>query len=1118
MLHATLDENDDHPSNKKIKTNTFKGQEYFDNEFFNDFRKFFKSLNTLYTFLICRKQVITTFEKLKIPIEKQLKRKLSELDFSKVQVILPNDTLFKYIDENQIFTEAKEFDFKNGFQQKDNEDIFKLKNSNENSDNYRSTQLLIFEFIDGNMKKNWTTISENLNDPNNKYSHFNNYAKKVFHYSSEDLKKMINKRELHFNNRLIDFINKCTEKNLNPENELTYLATSMLPQMKNYEDPIVAMEKAKLLRNNKLANSNNDEDGAITIPEMIQSLKNTTFYNSQIKEEVTIESKHSQFENLNFNISEQVLNSLPHKKFYTHQADAINAINNGENVIITTSTSSGKSLIYQLSTIDFLLKKPNSTFLYIFPTKALAQDQKRAFENLLTTINENSNNSIPELRNIIIDTYDGDTDQQKRKFIRDNARIIFTNPDMIHTSILPNHPKWRPFLYNLTFIVVDELHIYKSLFGSHVVLVMRRLQRLCREYYENNFLQFISCSATLKNPIKHMQDIFSINDVTLINNDGSSTGAKHLVIWNPQILAQHERKRESFIRDSAKILVELMLKNVRTIAFCYVRRVCELLMKEVRLIFQEMNRMDMITDVMSYRGGYSASDRRKIEREMFHGNLKAVISTNALELGIDIGNLDAVLMCGFPLSVANFHQQSGRAGRRNKDSLTLVVASDSPVDQHYVAHPESLINSDDLDSYQDLVLNFDNMLILESHIQCAAFELPINIERDSKYFEEKHLLKICHERLQSDSEGYHTHPRFLPWPSSNVSLRGVEEDYYAVIDRTNGKDIVIEEIEASRTSFTLYDGAILIHQGYPYLVKEFNVEEKYASVIRVDVDWLTSQRDFTDVDPQEIELIRSLENSDVPVYFGKFLVTIVVFGYFKVDKYNRIMDSVETYNPPINIRSKGLWIDLPSRALDLCEAKNLNIAGAIHAAEHAIMGLLPKFIVAGVDEISTECKAPEKEFAERQTKRKRPARLVFYDSRGGVYGSGLSIKAFEHIDDILEASLTRVQECPCDTGCPDCVAASFCKEKSLVLSKQGCLILLHCILGHDTDAFIGSILDGPESNMPEIKVETVVPVQDHVNFSEDFKIIDVRINKNAKLDEMEVKVEEVGFKEEKKEF
>lgn len=898
------------------------------------------------------------------------------------------------------------------------------------------------------------------------------------------MKKMISKRETFFKEKLSTFITKYRDKGADPYIELTRLAENYVPTMKSYEDPIEQMISSK-------SDLVVDEDGMgrPTIPRMIEKLKKIDTYYDQIKEHYTIPERTAEYGDLDFDLSPEVYPALEHDRFYVHQATAINAIHAGKNVIITTSTSSGKSLIYQLSAIDILLRDPESTFMYIFPTKALAQDQRRAFESIIS--------KIPELSDVSVATYDGDTEKLQRASIRRNARVIFTNPDMIHASILPNHINWKHFLYNLKIVVVDELHVYRGLFGSNVALVMRRLLRLCKCYYNNDNLRFISCSATLRSPIEHMKNMFGIDDVLLINEDGSPRGSKHLVIWNPPVLAQHERKRENFIHESAKCLVELVLQNVRTIAFCYVRRVCELLMKDVRNILQELNREDLLVDVMSYRGGYSASDRRKIEREMFHGNLKAVISTNALELGIDIGGLDAVLMCGFPLSMANFHQQSGRAGRRNRDSLTLVVASDNPVDQHYVAHPSILLHGDDSESYQDLVLDFDNLLILEGHIQCAAFELPIVIERDQIFFKREHLEKICRERLQHNAEGYHAHNRFLPWPSKHVSLRGVEEDRYAVIDITNGRNIVIEEIEASRTSFTLYDGGIFIHQGYPYLVKEFNSDERYATVQRVDVDWVTNQRDFTDVDPQLIEMVRSLDDSDIPVYFGKIRTKIVVFGYFKIDKFKRIIDAVETNNQPVIFYSKGLWIDIPARALELCTSKELNIAGAIHAAQHAIMGLFPRFIITGVDEVQTECKAPEKEFAERQTQRIRPARLIFYDSKGGEYGSGLSVKAFEHIDDILKATLERIEECTCSDGCPDCVAATYCKEHSLVLSKPGALVLLHSILGHEESDFVDKIKDGPEPNLPDIKVETVTAVKDHIKFSQNLKVI------GAQLEELE---------------
>ena len=1056
-------------------------------EQFKELRKIFFRLNTFYTFLMSRKHVITTFDTLKKPIEKDIKRKLGPLDLAKIAFLLPRDVVFKYMDINQFHTESKVFSMKSGFEQKSN-DIFELKPEDNENGESEETQVLMFEFIDGDMSRKLSRRE------------FKTQVK-MPDFSPEAMRKMISQRRKIFERSLQKFISEQIHKGQNPWKVLSNEAEALIPEPKPFVDPIEAMMKSKEGRESRVVLDAENGMSRLSMPTLIKKLQMSELYNNQIVSHMTVNERSAQYGELNFELSPGALEAFEHKTFYSHQADAINAIHEGKNVIITTSTSSGKSFIYQLSAIHILLQDPNATFMYIFPTKALAQDQRRAFQVLLSR--------IPQLSQVVVDNYDGDTEQEKRSFIRKNARVIFTNPDMVHASILPNHPNWRHFLMHMKLVVVDELHMYKGLFGSHVALVMRRLLRLCRGFYDNNEVRFISCSATLKRPVEHMRSIFGIEDVTLINEDGSPRGDKHLIVWNPPVLPLHIRRRENFIHESAKILVQLILENVRTIAFCYVRRVCELLMKEVRTIFQEMNRLDLLNEVMSYRGGYSPSDRRKIEQEMFHGNLRAVISTNALELGIDIGGLDAVLMCGFPLSLANFHQQSGRAGRRNRDSLTLVVASDSPVDQHYAAHSEVLLEGSNDDTFQELILDFENVLILEGHIQCAAFELPISIERDKAYFEAAILKKTCDERLHKDENGYHTHNRFLPWPAKLVSLRGSEDDQYAVVDITNGRNVVIEEVEETRTSFTLYDGAIFVHQGYPYLVKEFNPDEHYAKVQRVDVEWTTSQRDFTDVDPKEIEMIRSLENSDVPVFFGKIQTTIVVFGYFKIDKYKRIIDAVETHNPPVVIQSKGLWIDIPPTAINLCKNKQLNVAGGIHAAQHAIMGLLPAFIVAGVDEIHTECKAPEKEFAERQTKRKRPARLIFYDSKGGQYGSGLSVKAFEHMDVVLEGALKRVEECPCDYGCPECVAAAFCKENSLVLSKPASLIILHTILGHPESDYIDRIAEGPEPNMPEINIETIVPASDHVKFSQDVKIIDVRRGANAVEPTQEVKIEQV---------
>ncbi|ODV62448.1 ATP-dependent 3'-5' DNA helicase [Ascoidea rubescens DSM 1968] len=1059
-------------------------------ESFRELELIYFHLNTFYTFLSAKKNTVTSFDTVKVPAEKQIKRKLTHIDVCKLIALLPNHTLFRYVDKSQLsLLEEKQFD-NHGFVQKES-DIFKLEDLEDEDE--AKNQVLLFEFTDST--------------PNQKKVKSSFYSNTPI-YTTEQIKRLIDKRKKLFEEAVNRFLEKCS-KDEDPMERLTENAKIHLPKLNTFIDPIQAM-----LENQNENEQSNSLDERCSIPEMIDLLKKSSFYKHQIVSngEFHFPERTPMYSSLNFELSPKLIKALHDVKsvreFYSHQAKAINAIHQEKNVIITTSTSSGKSLIYQIPVLNNLIEskketKDLETAIYIFPTKALAQDQKRSLSELIE--------AIPSLaRNILVETFDGDTPKNKRSYIRENAHIIFTNPDTIHWSILPNNENWSSFLKRLKYIVVDELHIYNGLFGSHVGLVMRRLIRICN-YIGNNNIIFISCSATLKTPIKHMSTLFGLSEskdsICHISKDGSPSGEKYLIAWNPILVNKnnHEHKRESFIVESARILIELVKNNFRVISFCVVREVCELLMKEVRYQLKEINRSDLIEKIMAYRGGYSASDRREIEFQMFNQNLKAIIATNALELGIDIGSLDVVLNCGFPISLANFKQQSGRAGRRNKDSMTLFVGSNDPVNQFYMKDPNKLISN----NYQELVLDFKNLVILESHIQCAAFELPINIETDSRiFFGEEFLEKICEKSLRKDDYGYNTSEKYLPWPSSFVNLRGDFEDKFAVVDVTNGRNIVIEEIEKTRTTFTLYDGGIFIHQGLPYLIKEFNPEEFYAKVIRVNVDWRTNQRDYTDVDPIEVE---KAIKADCPIYFGKVKITMVVFGFFKVDKKNRILDAVQVTNPPVIIDTKGFWINVPKEAISMVRKKELSLAGGIHGAQHCIANLFPLIIFSGKDDIFSECKAPEKEFANRQTSRQRPARLIFCDFKGGVYGSGLCEKAFENIEEILEESLKRIIECDCEYGCPECIASGSCKESSLVLSKPAAVIILSVICGYEID--LDSIPKGPEINMPLIKTETIVASGDIIKRNKKFEVVEPK--KDCRI--MKMNKGKIVYKRNKKE-
>mmetsp|Transcript_5228 Transcript_5228/g.5916 ORF Transcript_5228/g.5916 Transcript_5228/m.5916 type:complete len:1187 (+) Transcript_5228:35-3595(+) len=1149
--------------------------------------KIFFQINTHLTFLSSHsRSTIPTYDLLH-----KLNGDISRLDLAIIAHLLPHgDVTYEYVDENQVmlsFTEKVLFDWATGYHQsKPSTMDDAYKDATEIKNESDSKQLLIFDFKDTKVQSIGSVIKGGRRAKKRKTEPVD--PGEGFFLSSKDLslQNLTNKQLLDiiigrnekFKRCVAEYLKSCTEEEIYSKDDLAMKKLldsnqEKVPMPPDLEDPIVALDKN---------NSTIPSDEKPSLDSMINALKLKPFYRDQIVAiETLTPAQGGKFHMLPIKQEDNEIVIHPDLKkallnyknisldggLYTHQAEALKALvfdESKNHVIVSTSTSSGKSLIYQLPIINDILwnitkgnKKRECTAFFIFPTKALAQDQKRHLQEFIKHL------SITTDRQIIVDTYDGDTSGHTRSSIRTFADIIFTNPDAIHASILPNHggssfdrSSWHDFLSGLKYVVMDELHVYKGTFGIHVSYVMSRLMRIVTKLRENqclypvNNLQFISCSATIKNPISHFRAVCGISSkekIVHISEDGSPCSEKKLIVWNPPALMNKKGQtassgsfgksnslnsvlvpRENSILELAKLLLQLLnnLPTIKVIVFCPIRAVCELMMKEIRSLLSNSTFSGSSlseSDIMSYRGGYSKYDRRIIEEKMFNGKLRAIIATNALELGIDLSDLDVVITCGFPMLKLNLHQQFGRAGRGNasQGSLAIFVAGSKPLDQHYLRYPLELC---DKSTYEDLCVEglIDlglNQLIMEMHLQCAAFEWPIDIERDIDWFsrdgsinKKNTFIKLCRERLYKDKDNkYRTSPRYLPWPVEHVAIRAVEETNYAVVDTTNGRNIVIEEVEALRTSFTLYEGGIFLHQGYPYLVKEFNSDACFAKVERVKVDWITHQRDFTDVDPIEVEYIKCLNPpldtnsiSDIPVFFGKIETTIVVFGYFKVNRRSEILEAVEVKNPPVILLSKGFWVDIPQQALNVIQEKSLSPAAGIHAAQHAIMNILPLFINGGAttnpnakftsnvgeSELMTECKAPEKEFARRQTKRKRPARLVFYDAKGGPQGTGVAAKTFEHIDEILHTTYLRVKDCECEWGCPSCVTASFCKEMLLVMSKPAAIIILGALLGLDLAYLREEVSDGPEPNMPELNVETIQP-GGSVKLSADVEILEV---------------------------
>ncbi|KAF7728390.1 hypothetical protein EC973_006198 [Apophysomyces ossiformis] len=684
---------------------------------------------------------------------------------------------------------------------------------------------------------------------------------------------------------------------------------------------------------------------------------------------------------------------------------------------------SGKSLIYQIPVLEKLLKDRTSRAMYIYPTKALAQDQLRSLDDLIK--------SCPSLSDVKVYTFDGDTPSEQRRLIREEANIIFTNPDMLHHSILPNAKQWRWFLQKLTHIVVDELHVYNGLFGTNVALIMRRLRRLCNHYW-NSHVVCVSCSATISKPDEvgallthismHMKLIFGVDHVKLINEDGAPHAlhvVKEFILWNPPYVNPNDISfgRKSAITESAELLEYLLTHNVRTIAFCKLRKTCEMLMKQLRENLLSRQRKDLLDRVMSYRGGYMPQERRKIEKKLFDGELLAVVATNALELGVDIGTLDAVIMVGFPWSISALWQQSGRAGRRKTDSLSVVVADQSAMDQYYVNNPSELFEK----RLDDIHFQVEDSIVLESHLQCAAEELPVNVEQDQLYFGPK-TKKLCEEHL-------------VPISNEFINIRNATDEVYAVVDVTDNRHVILEEIETARAPFEIYEGAIFIHQGKPYLVEECNIDQRYAKVHLTQADWTTAQRDYTDVNPINTLSTKPVHGTRHMVHFGEVQVETVVFGYYRLDKRNRVIDACDLYMDPVIRQSTGMWTDIPTSALSRLEELDIDPMATVHSAAHALISLLPQFGFATGSDIRTECKSPH-------ATRKRPPRIPVYETQP----CGLVRQGYHHFDELVRLCIERIETCPCDYGCPNCVLMSTCSEHNMVCSKEGALIAFKAML------------------------------------------------------------------------
>ncbi|KAJ8595607.1 DEAD H helicase [Rhizopogon salebrosus TDB-379] len=982
---------------------------------------FHDALNTVLAFVSSRKNIATTFPVVRSSVEGLLKRPLELAKVAELKALLPDIIKFAYIPHNDLRIHAE---------------TLSQQHKRSNSPNFalhsRSLATPASSLLPGQEEEEHVLVlefAENFRGPK-KSGPGLSLPPTV---TSAQLNKLVDQR----NKRFEEAVNELIEAT--PEGEVS---VDLLQAAARDHIPVNPSAK-KALAATSVGDSQNmiipEPEDRPSIDEVIFELQEQAWYRNQIVDRRTFEAKEPVEGLLDEPFSNTIQQALRESRnitsLYYHQAAAINAIAQRKHVIVSTSTASGKSVIYQVPLLKFLEENSHATAIFIYPTKALAQDQRTALEQLLW--------ACPGLQHVKVSTYDGDTPQDHRRTIRETASVIFTNFDMLHASILPHEELWRTFLKNLKLVAVDELHYYSNLFGSHVAQIIRRFRRICAAV-GNPRVIFVSCSATIANPSQHMKRLFGVEDVEEITEDGAPSGKKDYLVWNPAFKDSNipTLGRNGSMSEATELMRFLMMRGVRVILFCKIRRACELAMKTLRHDLSAEGRLDVLAKVMPYRGGYSQEDRRRIENEAFSGNLLGIVATNALELGVDIGVLDAVIMLGFPFGIANFRQQAGRAGRRSRDSLAVLVADDLPIDQHYVDCPDELYDQ----PIHDLIVDIESKVIIEPHLQCAAHEMPLSKD-DAVYFGAS-LGELCESKLRKDKDGwYHPHPKFLPHPAKHISIRGADDDKYTIIDVTrvglpDGVPRILEEIELSRAIFEVYEGGVFLHQGLTFIVKEVSHDTKVARLVRADVNWITKPRDFTDVDAKQTHRIKEIAGSPHRSYFGRVDVTTVVFGFLKV-RNNKILDTVNIDTPPYHRQVSGFWFDVPKDLLSLMKGRGLMPAEAIHSASHAWMN---RFALS--PDLRTECKAAEKEYTDVESSRKRPARLIFYDaSRKG----SVSAQAFDHSGEVLRQAHDRVEACPCDDGCDKCIHGTTCSEGNTVSSKIGALLILKVLLNLDVD-------------------------------------------------------------------
>ena len=753
----------------------------------------------------------------------------------------------------------------------------------------------------------------------------------------------------------------------------------------------------------------------------IDMFKNNVRYRENIAHIETIPAKEPSFKKVD-NLNKKIIKYLDLKdvKLYKHQAETYEAIKDGENVIITTPTASVKTLAFNLPIMETMIEDENATALYIYPAKALSNDQLHVLENL------------EEKLDIKIKprTYDGDTPRADKKSIRENSRIVLTNPYQLHL-ILSWHHQWSRFYKNLRYIVIDESHYYKGVFGSNVAFLIKRLKRIANFY--GSYPQFILSSATLANPLE-LANKLTGEDFILVDNDTSPSGEKDFILYNP--FKNYVRKKTntnqapSVHMETENIFMYLMLKNIQTLCFTISRKTTELIAMWAKKDMTQV-KGKLAHRIAAYRAGYQATERREIEEGLKSRKYLGVTCTNALELGINIGSLDAVIISGYPGTMISTWQQAGRAGRSNQKSLAVLIAFENQLDQYFMNNPKFFFDK----PHENAIIDLTNPILQEAHLLCACKELPLKRGEAEKYFSiSQNVIDnlVCKKDLYENHKGDFIYP-YDDNPAMDHSLDQISSEEFKVMNNGN----LLETMEKSQVYREAHEGAILINKGDTYVVNSVNLKNGFVNVSKEVVDYHTMVLNQTDINIKK--KISKTKYGNMTIHFGELTVSEDYFKYKKMH-FSKAIGTFPLELPPLKFNTKGLWFTIPKNVKDTLEDMFPNeeevFAGGLHGAEHALIGLFPlhtmcdRFDIGG---LSTNYHEDTQE-----------ATIFIYDGYEG--GIGICEKAVDVFVELLKSTIDLLNNCQCQSGCPSCIYSPKCGNDNKPLHKNATKYILEYML------------------------------------------------------------------------